>query len=92
PAIIDEIQYTPSLLREIKVRVDAAARSGGAAYGLYILTGSQAFPLMEAVSESLAGRAAVLPLLGLSGEEWVAGMPANAGWEDFFFSGSFPGL
>ncbi len=61
PVLIDEIQYAPGLLPLIKETVDA---DGGK--GLYWLTGSQPFHLMQNVSESLAGRVAVMHLLGLS--------------------------
>jgi predicted AAA+ superfamily ATPase len=61
PVLIDEIQYAPGLLPLIKERVDA---DGGR--GLYWLTGSQPFHLMQNVSESLAGRVAVMHLQGLS--------------------------
>lgn len=43
PLIIDEIQYAPSLLSHIKIRVDANRRK----HGQYVLTGSQIFPLMR---------------------------------------------
>jgi len=61
PVLIDEIQYAPGLLPLIKEAVDAA---GGK--GLFWLTGSQPFHLMQNVSESLAGRVAVMHLQGLS--------------------------
>lgn len=61
PVLIDEIQYAPTLLPLIKETVDA---SGGK--GLFWLTGSQPFHLMQNVSESLAGRVAVMHLQGLS--------------------------
>ncbi|NCN05374.1 MAG: ATP-binding protein [Spirochaetales bacterium] len=64
PVIIDEIQYAPNLLPYIKMRVDRNSTKGG-----YWLTGSQMFHLMEGVSESLAGRVAVVRLLGLSQSE-----------------------
>lgn len=65
PAILDEIQHAPELLGYIRTLVDA--HPGRA--GRWILTGSQEAPLMRGVSESLAGRAAVLQLLPLSLEE-----------------------
>ncbi|MFA5144352.1 MAG: ATP-binding protein [Candidatus Omnitrophota bacterium] len=65
PLIIDEIQYAPDLLRYIKLRVDGRKSRNG----MYILTGSQIFPLMSGVSESLAGRAALFELLGFSLDE-----------------------
>jgi uncharacterized protein len=65
PLILDEIQYVPSLLPHIKRVVDADRRN----YGQYVLTGSQIFPLMKGVSESLAGRIAIFQLYPLSWEE-----------------------
>ena len=57
PAIIDEIQRVPSLLSDIQVEVD---RLGG--NGLYILTGSHQPRLKEGVSQTLAGRTALVTL------------------------------
>ena len=62
PIIVDEVQYAPDLLPYIKERIDAER----AKTGRYLLTGSQNLLLSEKVSESLAGRAAVLRLLPLS--------------------------
>lgn len=64
PVIIDEIQYAPELLPYIKIAVDKAKRPG-----MFWLTGSQQFHLMRDVSESLAGRVAILSLLGMSRRE-----------------------
>lgn len=61
PVILDEIQYVPELLPYIKNSIDENRRPGG-----WILTGSQNFVLMQGVSESLAGRAAILSLLPFS--------------------------
>ncbi|MCL5260177.1 MAG: ATP-binding protein [Gammaproteobacteria bacterium] len=63
--IIDEIQYLPEILPYIKLAVD----SSRATNGHYILTGSQFFPLMVGITESLAGRIALYELLGFSYEE-----------------------
>lgn len=71
PLLIDEIQYAPELLPHIKMRVDATQERGA-----YWLTGSQAFHLMQNVSESLAGRVAILTMLGLSGRE-IARIPSE---------------
>lgn len=65
PVILDEVQYAPSLFRELKIRIDQN-RSG---YGRWILTGSQRFSLMKEISESLAGRISVLHLETLSAKE-----------------------
>ncbi|MFK5926154.1 MAG: ATP-binding protein [Desulfuromusa sp.] len=64
PLIIDEVQYAPQLFSYIKMVVDKEKKNG-----LFWLTGSQKFHLMQGVSESLAGRVAVLDLLGLSQSE-----------------------
>ena len=64
PVLIDEIQYATELLPYIKMAADRAGEPG-----LFWLTGSQQFHLMKGVSESLAGRVAVLHLLGLSRRE-----------------------
>lgn len=61
PLIIDEVQYAPDLLIYIKIRVDQSKKNGE-----YWLTGSQKFRLMQGITESLAGRVAVIDLLGLS--------------------------
>lgn len=63
--IIDEIQYVPELLQYIKIVVDETRDVNGQ----FILTGSQYFPLMQGVSESLAGRVAIHNLFGISLEE-----------------------
>ncbi len=65
PLIIDEIQYVPSLLSYLKINIDANRRK----HGQYVLTGSQIFPLMKGVSESLAGRIAIFQLYPLSWRE-----------------------
>lgn len=65
PVILDEVQNTPEILAYVRTRIDSAPRRAGQ----WILTGSQDAPLMQGVTESLAGRAAVFRLLPLSTEE-----------------------
>lgn len=65
PLIIDEIQYAPELLPFIKIHIDKNRRT----HGGYVLTGSQIFPLMKGVSESLAGRIAIFQLYPFSWKE-----------------------
>ena len=64
PLLIDEIQYAPELFPYIKMCVDKST-----ATGQFWLTGSQPFLLMRGVSESLAGRVAILKLQGLDTAE-----------------------
>jgi len=60
--LIDEIQYVPELLHYIKLAVDKDRRNAGR----FVLTGSQFFPLMAGLTETLAGRIAIFELLGFS--------------------------
>ncbi len=70
PLILDEVQYVPSLLPYIKERVDEDRRPG-----TWLMTGSQGFGLMRGVSESLAGRVAVLTLDPMAVGEGVIDEP-----------------
>jgi len=62
PVTIDEVQHAPILFRYIKQSVDKQR----ATKGLYCLSGSQPYQLMQGVSESLAGRIRILEMQGLS--------------------------
>lgn len=64
PLLIDEIQYAPQLLSYIKMYADNGAHNGD-----IWLTGSQRLPLMQGVTESLAGRVGIIDLQGLSTNE-----------------------
>ena len=75
PLILDEIQRVPEIFLDIKYIIDADRRSG-----MYILTGSQRFELMQGISESLAGRIGIVNMLGLSMRE-IIGNPFD---EPFF--------
>lgn len=65
PVIIDEIQYAPGLFPFLKIVID----NNRSKKGQFLLTGSQSFPLMAKVGESLAGRIAVFTLLSFSFNE-----------------------
>ena len=77
PVILDEVQYAPDLLPYVKERVDA--RRGKA--GQYFLTGSQNLLLAARITESLAGRAAMLRLLPFSWRELCRRPHAPLAWE-----------
>ena len=64
PLILDEIQYAPELLHYIKELIEPERKPGW-----WLLTGSQNFSLMQGVSQTLAGRVAVLTLDPLSVRE-----------------------
>jgi predicted AAA+ superfamily ATPase len=65
--ILDEVQRNPDLLSYIQTQVDSTARPGQ-----FILTGSQNLLLSEKISQSLAGRSAILNLLPFAKRELFA--------------------
>jgi len=77
PLLLDEVQYTPELLPYIKERVDADRASTGR----FVLTGSQNLLLAQHVTESLAGRAAMLRLLPLCHGEVIGRPEEPLFWE-----------
>jgi hypothetical protein len=79
PVILDEVQYAPGLLPYIKERIDERRRMRGQ----YLLTGSQNLVLAEQVTESLAGRAAMLRLLPLSQREVAGQNTRPLPWESY---------
>jgi len=62
PVIFDEIQNVPELLDYVRTLIDAKPRR----MGQWLFTGSQEAPLMQGITESMAGRAAILQLLPFS--------------------------
>jgi predicted AAA+ superfamily ATPase len=87
PLIVDEVQYAPRLLRHLKARIDERRNERAR----WILTGSQKFQLMRGVSESLAGRIAVLELETLSAQEIQTARP-ELSLADILYRGGFPEL
>ena len=71
PVILDEIQRVPQLFSYIMVLADERNRMGE-----FILTGSQNFHLQDAISQSLAGRCAIMKLMPFSHRE-LAGLPPH---------------
>jgi len=65
PVVFDEIQNAPELLDYVRTLIDTKPRR----MGQWLFTGSQEAPLMRGITESMAGRAAILQLLPLSLEE-----------------------
>ena len=85
-AVIDEIQRVPDLLSYIQVAVDANRQNGN-----FIITGSQNFEIMNTVSQSLAGRTAIVRLLPLTIDE-VFKLRKNIELDEFIYTGSYPGI
>ncbi len=86
PVIIDEIQRVPELLSVIQVLADSSRLRGQ-----FILTGSHQLRLQEAVSQSLAGRTALLRLLPLSISELEAAGISRAR-DEYIHQGFLPRL
>ena len=85
--IIDEAQYAPNLFSYLQTHVDKANKEG-----MYILSGSQNFQLMQQISQSLAGRVAILELLPFSREELKSADLLPQTIEDEMFMGAYPRL
>ncbi len=64
PFLFDEVQYVPDLFRYLKIEIDKNRHNG-----MYYLTGSQQFRLMEKATESLSGRIGIVQLYPLSARE-----------------------
>ena len=85
--IFDEIQRVPALFSYLQQIVDNKNESG-----MFILSGSQNFLLLEQITQSLAGRVSVLKLLPFSREELTACGQAPETVNDALYSGGYPRL
>jgi len=86
-AVLDEAQRAPDLFSYLQTRVDDDRRMG-----LFVLTGSQQFGLLSGVTQSLAGRVALVPLLPFSLAELQAAERAPDTIEEILFRGLYPPL
>ena len=82
-AVLDEIQRAPELVSYLQVIVDEKRTNS-----LFVLTGSSQFKLMEKISQSLAGRTAILKLLPLTIKE--LGTDAAESPDEIIFKGFYP--
>lgn len=82
--IIDEAQHLPELFSYIQVVVDEQKQSK------FVLTGSSNFTLLQNVTQSLAGRAAVLTLLPLSLQEIGSGIDKST--DTLLLNGGYPAV
>ena len=82
PVILDEIQYVPSILQYIKMRIDKERKPGA-----WVFTGSQQFSLMKGITETLAGRIAILELPPFNLNEIGT---SKRSLEDLLWTGFFP--
>ena len=86
-AVIDEAQNAPELLSEMQGVVDASG-----AMGQFVLTGSHNLSLLSSVTQSLAGRTALVELLPLSVAELRDANLLNAAYPDQMVKGFYPAL
>ncbi len=86
-AVIDEAQHAPELFSELQGVVDATGRMG-----LFVLTGSQNLALLSRVTQSLAGRTALVELLPLSISELRAAGRLDAQYASHLVKGFFPAI
>ena len=84
-AIFDEVQHLPELMSHLQVLVDE-----NPATGKYILTGSQHFGLLSRITQSLAGRTALLELLPFSLNELKRGGYVNDQIDMMMYRGAYP--
>lgn len=81
--IIDEVQHVPDLVSYIQGVVDRSGRAGQ-----FVLTGSHQFSLTDMVSQSLAGRTALINLLPFSLEE----LGEKSSYEKLIYRGFYPAI
>jgi len=86
-AVLDEVQRTPEIFSYIQTEVDKRGKNG-----LYVLSGSQNFLLLESISQSLAGRVAVLKLLPFSINELTKSNLLIKNYEELIYNGFYPGI
>jgi hypothetical protein len=84
-AVFDEIQHVPELLSYLQSDVDDRPEPGR-----FVLTGSQHFGLSAAISQTLAGRTAVLHLLPPSLDEVRRFTTPPVGLWPTIFAGAYP--
>jgi len=84
-AIIDEIQRAPELLSYLQVTVDENKNC------LFVITGSNQFSMLEKVSQSLAGRTAILKLLPFCIEE-ISSISPDLSADELIFKGMMPSV
>ncbi len=83
--ILDEVQRAPDLFSYIQTHVDDLGDQG-----IYVLTGSSNFGLMAGISQSLAGRVAILELLPFSFSELEQAGRLPGSIEELMFTGAYP--
>jgi uncharacterized protein len=86
-AVIDEAQNAPEVFSELQTVVDASGRMG-----LFVLSGSQNLSLLASVTQSLAGRTALVELMPLSVSELRAAGRLSVDYAPCLVNGFFPAI
>lgn len=86
-AVLDEVQRCPELFSYLQTRVDLDGRMG-----LFVLTGSQQFGLLSGITQSLAGRVALVHLLPFAARELREAGVSPGTVEELLFRGLYPPL
>lgn len=86
-AVLDEVQRVPELFSYLQERLDEVGKPGQ-----FVLTGSQQFGMMQEISQTLAGRVAVLHLLPCSYGELKEAGHAPETVDEAIFQGGYPAL
>ncbi|MFH1846267.1 MAG: ATP-binding protein [Candidatus Omnitrophota bacterium] len=85
-AVLDEVQRAPDIFSYLQTIVDGSDKPG-----LFILTGSAQFELLNSINQSLAGRTAILRLLPFSSSE-IKNIIDKYTLDQILFTGSYPGI
>lgn len=75
PLILDEVQFVPEVLPSLKRKVDLSSKKGQ-----YFLTGSQQMAILKNVSESLAGRVAMIKIGIMTPQEIYSNFNPEKNW------------
>lgn len=86
-AVLDEVQRAPELISYLQTRVDTDGRMG-----LFLLTGSQQFGFVSGITQSLAGRTALIELLPFSRAELSQAALGPKELDEALFTGGYPPL
>jgi uncharacterized protein len=86
-AILDEVQRVPELFSYLQEILDNTDKKG-----LFVLSGSNNFLLLQSLSQTLAGRAGYVELLPFSFSEVAQANKKVKTWEDHIFYGGYPAI
>jgi hypothetical protein len=86
-AVLDEVQRAPQLFSYLQQVLDETSEKG-----LFILSGSNNFLLLESITQSLAGRVGYLDLLPFCLHEVSKCPSPPSSWQERIFTGGYPSV